>query len=163
MAQWRRCSALRCGARFTQLGLDIAAREQRTPEGLAPSTRPRSRNGGRSSSPPTSRGGVSERIARTSERTIRCCDAQSMSDMGQSETKNDVCDNGSFSRKRSPAAGGGCTAGHCQPGLILVARLAPIADAGAGDRGICNEPISAVTARNKGTRGSSCVTGSRAR
>jgi hypothetical protein len=37
-------------------------------------------------------------------------------------------------------AGDGCTADHCQPGLLVVAELAPIADAGAGDRGICNGP-----------------------
>jgi hypothetical protein len=59
---------------------------------------------------------------------------------GQSETPNHVRSDGGFPRKRSPGAGDGCTAGHCQPGLILVAELAPIADAGAGDRGICNGP-----------------------
>jgi hypothetical protein len=43
-------------------------------------------------------------------------------------------------RKRLPGAGDGCTADHCQPCLRLVAELAPIADHGAGDRGICNGP-----------------------
>ena len=36
-------------ARFTQLGLDVASREQQTPEGWPPITRPRSKSGGRSS------------------------------------------------------------------------------------------------------------------
>ena len=35
-------------------------------------------------------------------------------------------------RLRSPAAGDGCAANHCQPRLLLVARLAQIADTGAG-------------------------------
>jgi hypothetical protein len=48
---------------------------------------------------------------------------------------------GSFSRKRSPDAGDGCTADQCQPGLLLAAELGQIADAGARDPGICNGPI----------------------
>jgi hypothetical protein len=55
-----------------------------------------------------------------------------MSQMGQSPTKNDVRDEGSFPPKRSPGAGDGCTADHCQPGSLLVAQLAPIADTEAG-------------------------------
>ena len=35
----------------------------------------------------------------------------------------------------------GCIADHCQPGLRLATELDPIADAGAGDPGICNGPI----------------------
>jgi hypothetical protein len=65
-----------------------------------------------------------------------------MAEMGQSETPNHVRGDGSFPRKRSPGAGDGCTADHCQPCLQLVAELAPIADHGAGDRGICNGPDS---------------------
>jgi hypothetical protein len=37
--------------------------------------------------------------------------------------------------------GDGCTAHPCQPGLLLVTELAPVADAGAGDHGICNGPL----------------------
>ena len=44
---------------------------------------------------------------------------------GQSETPNHV-------------RGDGCTADHCQPGLLLTAELEPIADAGVGYPGICN-------------------------
>jgi hypothetical protein len=54
---------------------------------------------------------------------------------------NHVRGDGSFPRKRSPDVGDGCTADHCQPGLLLTAELDPIADAGAGDPGICNGPI----------------------
>jgi len=57
---------------------------------------------------------------------------------GQSETPNHVRDEGSFPPKRSPGAGDGCTASHSQPRLLLMAELAPISDAGAGDPGICN-------------------------
>jgi hypothetical protein len=53
---------------------------------------------------------------------------------------------GSFPRKRSPDAGDGCTADHCQPGLLLVAELTPIADAGAGDPVICNGPKAGIPA-----------------
>ena len=60
--------------------------------------------------------------------------------MGQSETPNHVRDEGSFPPKRSPGAGDACTADHCQPRLLLVAELDPIADAGAGEPGICNGP-----------------------
>jgi hypothetical protein len=60
--------------------------------------------------------------------------------LGQSETPKHVRSDGSFPGKRSLGAGDGCTADHCQPGWILVAELAPIADAGVGDRGICNGP-----------------------
>jgi hypothetical protein len=63
---------------------------------------------------------------------------------GQSETPNHVRSDGSFPPKRSPGAGGGCTASHCQPRLLLMAELAPIADAGAGDPGICNGPTTEV-------------------
>jgi hypothetical protein len=48
-----------------------------------------------------------------------CCDAHSASEMGQSATKNHVRDDGSFPRKRSPGVGDGCTADHCQPGLLF--------------------------------------------
>jgi DNA polymerase len=58
--------------------------------------------------------------------------------IGQSETPNHVRGDGSFPRKRSPGAGDGCAANHCQPRLLLVAELAPIADTGAGDTGIGN-------------------------
>jgi hypothetical protein len=58
---------------------------------------------------------------------------------------NDVRSDGSFPRKRSPGAGDGCAADHCQPGLLLVAELAQIADATAGGRGICNGPNAAIT------------------
>jgi len=60
--------------------------------------------------------------------------------LGQNEPSNDVRSDGSFPRKRSPGAGDGCAADHCQPGLLLVAELAPIADAAAGGCGICNGP-----------------------
>src|SRR6516225_7954353 len=59
---------------------------------------------------------------------------------GQSETPNHVRDEGSFPLKRSLGAGDGCTASHSQPRLLLMAELAPISDAGAGDPGICNGP-----------------------
>jgi hypothetical protein len=58
--------------------------------------------------------------------------------MGHGRKTNHVRGDGSFPRKRSPDAGDGCTADHCQPGLLLAAELAPIADAGADDHGICN-------------------------
>ena len=61
-----------------------------------------------------------------------------MAEKGQSETPNHVRDEGSFPPKRSPGAGDGCIAGHCQPGLLLAAELTPIADTGASDPGICN-------------------------
>jgi hypothetical protein len=64
-------------------------------------------------------------------------------------TPNHVRSDGSFPRKRSSGAGDGCTADHCQPGLLVVAELAPIADAGAGDRGICNGPKAAARAAKK--------------
>jgi hypothetical protein len=60
--------------------------------------------------------------------------------VGQSETPNHVRSDGSFPPKRSPCAGDGCAANHFQPRLLLMAQLAPIADAGAGDPGICNGP-----------------------
>jgi hypothetical protein len=63
---------------------------------------------------------------------------------GQPETPNHVRGDGSFPRKRSPDAGDGCTADYCQPGLLLVAELARIADTEAGDPGICN-----ITGRNR--------------
>ena len=62
-----------------------------------------------------------------------CCDAQSMSQLGQSETPNHVRDEGSFPPKQSLGAGDGCAASHSQPRLLLMAELAPISDAGAGD------------------------------
>jgi putative ABC transport system substrate-binding protein len=60
--------------------------------------------------------------------------------MGQSETPNYVRGDGSFPRKRSPDAGDGCAANHFQPRLRLAAELDQIADAGAGELGICNGP-----------------------
>jgi hypothetical protein len=63
-----------------------------------------------------------------------------LSATGQSEAPNHVRIDGSFPRKRSLDAGDGCTAGHCQPCSQLVAELAPIADHGAGNRGICSGP-----------------------
>jgi hypothetical protein len=42
-------------------------------------------------------------------------------------------------------AGDGCTASHSQPRLLLMAELAPISDAGAGDPGICNGPQAGIT------------------
>jgi hypothetical protein len=66
--------------------------------------------------------------------------------MGQSETPSHVRDKGSFSPKRSPGAGDGCAASHSQPRLQLMAELAQIADAGAGDPGICNGPTAVVDA-----------------
>jgi hypothetical protein len=56
---------------------------------------------------------------------------------------------GSFPRKRSPDGGDGCTTGHCQPGLLLAAELDRIADAVAGDPGICNGPKPASRAAKK--------------
>jgi hypothetical protein len=44
-----------------------------------------------------------------------------MSGAGESETPNHVRSDGGFPRKRSPGAGDGCTAGHCQPGSQLAA------------------------------------------
>jgi hypothetical protein len=67
-------------------------------------------------------------------------DAAQASESGQSETPNHVRSDGSFPPKRSPGAGDGCTASRRQPGLLLVAELDRIADAGAGDPGICNRP-----------------------
>jgi hypothetical protein len=64
--------------------------------------------------------------------------------MGQSETPHHVRDDGSFPPKRSPDAGDGCAANHSQPRLLLMAELVPIADAGAGDPGICNGPQPAI-------------------
>jgi hypothetical protein len=61
-----------------------------------------------------------------------------MAGAGHGRKTNHVRDDGSFHPKRSPDAGDGCTADHCQPGSLLAAELAPIADAGAGDPGICN-------------------------
>src|SRR6516164_5714252 len=43
-------------------------------------------------------------------RFLRCCAAQAMSYLGQSETSNHVRDEGSFPPKRSLGAGDGCTA-----------------------------------------------------
>jgi hypothetical protein len=54
---------------------------------------------------------------------------------------------GDFSRKLSLGAGDGCAANHCQPRLLLVAELDQIADAGAGDPGICNGPIGVSCAK----------------
>jgi hypothetical protein len=45
-----------------------------------------------------------------------------------------------FLRSGRLAAGDGCAANHFQPHLLLVAQLAPIADTGVGDSGICNGP-----------------------
>jgi tripartite-type tricarboxylate transporter receptor subunit TctC len=75
-----------------------------------------------------------------------------MSLVGQSETPNRVRDGGSFPRKRSPGASDGCAADHCQPGLLLVAELAPIADAAGGGCGICNGPVAAITPPVGGTK-----------
>ena len=63
-----------------------------------------------------------------------------MTEMGHGRKTNHVRGDGSFPPKRSPDAGDGCTASHCQPRLLLMAQLAQIADAGAGDPGICNGP-----------------------
>ena len=73
---------------------------------------------------------------------LDCCDAHSASGLGQSETPNHVRDDGSFPPKRSPDAGGSCAANHFQPRLLLMAELDQIADAGAGELGICNGPLS---------------------
>jgi hypothetical protein len=67
-----------------------------------------------------------------------------MSEVGHSATENDVRDEGSFPPKRSPNAGDGCAANHFQPGLLLVAELDPIVDAGAGELGICNGPAAEI-------------------
>jgi hypothetical protein len=72
--------------------------------------------------------------------------------MGQLPPSNDVRSDGSFPRKRSPGAGDGCAADHCQTGLLLVAELAPIADAAAGGCGICNGPGAAARACKKGRK-----------
>jgi hypothetical protein len=65
-------------------------------------------------------------------------------------TPNHVRDEGSFPPKRSPGAGDGCAAGHSQPRLLLMAELAQIADARAGDPGICNGPTrDSCTAKDK--------------
>jgi hypothetical protein len=61
--------------------------------------------------------------------------------MGHGRKTKHVRGDGSFPRKRSPDAVDGCSADHCQPGLRLAAELDPIADAGAGDPGICNGPM----------------------
>jgi hypothetical protein len=47
----------------------------------------------------------------------------------QKQMPNEVRSDGSFPRKRSPAAGDGCAADHCSPGLLLVAEPAPTVDA----------------------------------
>ena len=57
---------------------------------------------------------------------------------GQSVTPNHVRGDGSFPRKLSPDAGDGCATNHFQR-LLLAVEL-EIADAGAGDPGICNGP-----------------------
>jgi hypothetical protein len=51
-----------------------------------------------------------------------------MAEVGQSATPNHVRSDGSFPPKRSPCAGGGCTASQRQPRLLLMAQLAQIAD-----------------------------------
>jgi hypothetical protein len=63
-----------------------------------------------------------------------------MTGLGQSETPNHVRGEGSFPPKRSPDAGDDCAANYFQPRLLLVAQLPRIADARAGDPGICNGP-----------------------
>jgi hypothetical protein len=74
---------------------------------------------------------------------------QRMSVVGHGRKTNHVRGDGSFSRKRSPDAGDGCTADHCQPVLRLAAELDPIPDAGAGDPGICIGPTAdSCTAAN---------------
>ena len=65
-----------------------------------------------------------------------------------SGTPNHVRDEGSFPRKPSPSVGDGCAADHCQPGLLLTTELDPIADAGAGDPGICNGATSGLSQRS---------------
>jgi hypothetical protein len=67
-----------------------------------------------------------------------------MTEMGHGRKTNHVRGDGSFPRKRSPDAGDGCTADHGQPGLRLAAELDPIADAGAGDPGICIGPTAEI-------------------
>ena len=81
-----------------------------------------------------------------------------MAGMGQSETPNHVRDDGSFPRKRSLGAGDGCTANHWRPGLLLTAELDPIADAGAGDPGICNGPTRECAGRPARSRGCKSLT-----
>ena len=81
-----------------------------------------------------------------------CCGAQAMSGAGQSGTPNHVRDDGSFPPKRSPCAGDGCAANHCQPRLLLVAELAPIADAGAGSCGESYGPRPHARAAKKDRR-----------
>ena len=76
-----------------------------------------------------------------------------MTAVGHGRKTNHVCGDGSFPRKRSPDADDGCTADHCQPGLRLAAELDPIADAGAGDPGICNGPAHKVAALQPAARG----------
>jgi hypothetical protein len=56
---------------------------------------------------------------------------------------------GSFPRKRSPGAGDGGAANHCQPRLLLMAQLSQLADAGVGYPGICNGPATEVAAGEK--------------
>ena len=46
-----------------------------------------------------------------------------------------------FLRSGRGVAGDGCAASHFQPRLLLMAELAQISDAGAGDPGICNGPV----------------------
>ena len=60
--------------------------------------------------------------------------------LGSVRDGNHVRSDGSFPPKRSPGAGEGCTANHCQPGLLSTAELDQIADAGVGDPGFCNGP-----------------------
>jgi hypothetical protein len=45
-----------------------------------------------------------------------------MAEMGHGRKTNHVRGDGSFPRKRSPGAGDGCTADHCQPGLLFGGR-----------------------------------------
>jgi hypothetical protein len=72
-----------------------------------------------------------------------------MAEMGHGRKTNHVRSDGSFPPKRSPSAGDGCTADHCQPGLRLAAELDPIADTGAGDLGDCLGPKPASRAAKK--------------
>jgi len=81
-----------------------------------------------------------ERTPQFPARRSRISECSRHDALGQSETPNHVRRDGSFPRKRLSGAGDGCAADHCQPSLLVVAELAPIADAGAGDRGICNGP-----------------------
>jgi hypothetical protein len=86
----------------------------------------------------------------TQSNNLPICEWATLCLLWHGRKTNHVRGDGSFPRKRSPDAGDGCTADHRQPGLRLAAELDAIADAGAGDPGICNGPTGLMHSSKKG-------------